>query len=110
MTVLPSAVRIQARDVETVLGAAMRSGFHYRFGRRRGGCGVCKVRLILAEVRYQRLVAASVLPDDERTAGVGLYCRAVPVTSILIELQEGNRPRPVSLLGSTLPVGGGDLG
>ena len=72
VTVLPGAVRIQARDGETVLGAAMRSGFHYRFGCKRGGCGVCKVRLILGEVRYERPVAASVLPDDERTAGVCL--------------------------------------
>jgi hypothetical protein len=31
--------------------------------------------------------------------GVRLSCRAVPVTSIIIELQEGDRLRPVSLLG-----------
>ena len=46
----------------------MRSGFQYRFGCKRGGCGVCKVRLILGEVRYERPIAASVL-DAERTAG-----------------------------------------
>ena len=99
VTVLPGAVRIQARDGETVLGAAMRSGFHYRFGCRRGGCGVCKVHLILGEVRYERPIASSVLPDSERTAGVCLSCRAVPVTDIIIELQEGDRLRPVSLQG-----------
>ena len=46
VTVLPGAVRIQARDGETVL---------------------------------------------ERTAGVCLSCRAVPITNIIIELQEGDR-------------------
>ena len=91
VTVLPGAVRIQARDGETVLGAAMRSGFHYRFGCRRGGCGVCKVHLILGEVRYERPIASSVLPDSEQTAGICLSCRAVPITDIIIELQEGDR-------------------
>ena len=90
VTVLPDAVRIQARDGETVLAAAMRSGFRYRFGCRRGGCGVCKVRLILGEVRYERPIASSVLPDSERTAGVCLSCRAVPITNIIIELQDGD--------------------
>ena len=97
MTVLPGAVRIQARDGETVLGAAMRCGFRYRFGCRRGGCGVCKVRLILGEVRYERPIASSVLTDDERVLGVCLSCRAVPVTNIIIELQEGDRLRGGSL-------------
>lgn len=91
VTVLPGAVRIQARDGETVLGAAMRCGFRYRFGCRRGGCGVCKVRLILGEVRYERPIASSVLPDDERALGICLSCRAIPITDIIIELQEGDR-------------------
>jgi ferredoxin len=99
VTVLPGAVRIQAREGETVLGAAMRSGFRYRFGCKRGGCGVCKVRLILGEVRYERPIAASVLGDDERSEGVTLSCRAVPITNIIIELQEGDRLRGGSLLG-----------
>lgn len=99
VTVLPGAVRIQARDGETVLGAAMRSGFRYRFGCKRGGCGVCKVRLILGEIRYERPIADTVLADDERDAGVCLSCRAVPVTNIIIELQEGDRLRGGPLLG-----------
>ena len=99
VTVLPGAVRIQARDGETVLGAAMRSGFLYRYGCKRGGCGVCKVRLILGEVRYERPIASSVLNDDERAAGVCLSCRAVPLTNIIIELQEGDRLKQVPLLG-----------
>jgi ferredoxin len=91
VTVLPGGVRIAARHGETVLGAAMRCGFRYRFGCRRGGCGVCKVHLILGEVRYERPVAASVLSDRERAVGVCLSCRAVPITDIIIELQEGDR-------------------
>ena len=59
----------------------------------RGGCGFCKVRLILGEVRYERPIAARVLTDDERVEGVCLSCRAVPLTNVVIELQEGDRLR-----------------
>ena len=99
VTVLPNAVRIQTRDGETVLGAALRSGFRYRWGCKRGGCGVCKVRLILGEVYYERPIADSVLTDTERAAGICLSCRAVPITDIIIQLQEGDRLQGASLRG-----------
>ena len=102
VTVLPGGVRIAARHAETVLGAATRSGFRYRFGCRRGGCGICKVRLILGEVRYERPIASSVLSDEERAVGVCLSCRAVPITDIIIELQEGDRLRQASPFGLKL--------
>jgi ferredoxin len=102
VTVLPGGVRIAARHAETVLGAAMRSGFRYRFGCRRGGCGVCKVRLILGEVRDERPIASSVLSDEEQAVGVCLSCRAVPITDIIVELQEGDRLRQASPFGLKL--------
>ena len=37
----------------------------------------------------------SVLTDDERVEGICLSCRAVPITNIVIELQEGDRLRRV---------------
>ena len=64
-------------------------------GCRRGGCGICKVRLVLGEVRYERPISTSVLTDDERVEGICLSCRAVPITNIVIELQEGDRLRRV---------------
>jgi CDP-4-dehydro-6-deoxyglucose reductase len=100
---LPGGVRIEARHAETVLGAAMRSGFHYRFGCRRGGCGICKVRLILGEVRYERPIASTVLSEEEKAVGVCLSCRAIPITDIIVELQEGDRLRQVSPFGLKLP-------
>jgi hypothetical protein len=60
------------------------------------------VQLALGEVRYERPIAASVLTDDERVAGICLSCRAVPITNIVIELQEGDRLRRV--LGFAYPA------
>jgi CDP-4-dehydro-6-deoxyglucose reductase len=95
VTVLPDGVRISAADGETVLAALGRAGLRYRIGCRRGGCGICKLQLIGGEVRYEKPVAESVLSDDEKVEGICLSCRAVPITNVIIELQEGDRLRRV---------------
>jgi ferredoxin len=95
VTVRPDGERIPAADGETVLAALGRAGLRYRIGCRRGGCGICKLQLIAGEVRYEKPVAESVLSDDEKVAGICLSCRAVPITNVLIELQEGDRLRRV---------------
>ncbi len=95
VTVLPEGVRIPAADGETVLAALGRAGFKYRIGCRRGGCGICKIQLVGGEVRYERPIAESVLSEDERVEGICLSCRAVPITNVLVELQEGDKLRRV---------------
>ncbi len=95
VTILPDGLQVTAAESETVLAALSRAGLRYRVGCKRGGCGVCKVQLVLGEVRYERPVADSVLSDDERVEGICLSCRAVPITNIAIELQEGDRLRKV---------------
>jgi CDP-4-dehydro-6-deoxyglucose reductase len=88
---MPVGESMPVRDDETMLAAMVRSGFLYRFGCKRGGCGVCKVHLVAGEVRYERPIAPTVLSDTERAAGVCLSCRAVPLTDVIIALQEGDR-------------------
>lgn len=102
MTILPDGITVTAGDDETLLRALARAGLRYRVGCKRGGCGVCKVTLALGEVRYERPVAESVLTDDERVQGICLSCRAVPLTNVVIELQEGDRLRRV--LGFAFPA------
>lgn len=95
ISVLPDDVHINADEGETVLAALGRAGFRYRIGCRRGGCGVCKVHLSLGEVWYERPIDSDVLTDDERVEGVCLSCRAVPITNVVIELQDGDKLRRV---------------
>lgn len=95
VTVLPDEARIPAAEGETVLAALARAGLRYRIGCRRGGCGICKLQLVAGEVRYDRPIAESVLSDDEKVEGICLSCRAVPITNILVELQEGDKLRRV---------------
>ena len=102
VTILPDGLQVTAGDDETLLRAMARCGLRYRVGCKRGGCGICKVQLKLGEVSYERPVADSVLSDDERIEGVCLSCRAVPLTNVVIELQEGDRLRRV--LGFAFPT------
>ena len=95
VTIEPDGITAQSTVMETMLAALGRAGLRYRVGCRRGGCGICKVQLLVGEVRYERPVAATVLSDDERAAGICLSCRAVPLTNVVIELQEGDRLRKV---------------
>jgi CDP-4-dehydro-6-deoxyglucose reductase len=113
VTILPDGVQVSATEDETVLGALGRVGLRCRVGCRRGGCGICKVQLVLGEVRYERPIAATVLTDDEKVEGICLSCRAVPITNIVIELQEGDRLRRV--LGfvyprTAMPPGSAEIG
>ena len=95
ITILPDGMRVTAGGNETLLRALGRAGLRYRVGCKRGGCGVCKLHLLEGEVRYERPIADSVLSDDERVEGICLSCRAVPLTNVVVELQEGDRLRRV---------------
>ena len=95
VTILPDEVQVTAAADETLLRALARAGLRYRVGCKRGGCGICKIQLLAGEVRYERPIAASVLSDDERVEGICLSCRAVPLTNVVVELQEGDRLRRV---------------
>jgi CDP-4-dehydro-6-deoxyglucose reductase len=102
VTILPDGLHVTAAPDETVLRALARAGLRYRVGCKRGGCGICKVQLVLGEVAYERPIAPQVLSDDERVEGVCLSCRAVPLTNVVIELQESDRLRRV--LGFAFPT------
>jgi CDP-4-dehydro-6-deoxyglucose reductase len=95
VTVMPEGVLVEAGGDETLLVALGRAGLRYRIGCRRGGCGVCKLTLLLGEIRYERPIADTVLSDEERVEGICLSCRAVPLTDVVVELQEGDRLRRI---------------
>jgi ferredoxin len=50
VTVDPDGVEVALLDGETILAGLYRSGYAYRTGCRRGGCGICKVDLVSGDV------------------------------------------------------------
>lgn len=87
VTVLPDGVSVETRAGEAILTALYRSGYGYRTGCRRGGCGVCKVDLVAGTVTYPAKIADTVLPAAERAAGTCLTCRAVPDGDVVVRLR-----------------------
>jgi len=45
-------VSVELRSREPILTGLFRSGYAYRVGCKRGGCGICKVDLVEGEVDY----------------------------------------------------------
>jgi ferredoxin len=102
VTVEGTGVVITAKPGEAILTALCRNGYAYRFGCRRGGCGVCKVELVDGEVSYPTRVAANVLTDEEQHDGTCLSCRAVPQTDVVLRLKPDDRLRCVAPLLATI--------
>lgn len=100
LRVLPDDERVLVKPGETILRALTASGYGYRIGCRRGGCGVCKVDLREGSVTYDHTVADSVLPAEEIAAGTVLSCRAVPDGDVTIELRDERLRLMSSLLRS----------
>ncbi len=89
---------VECNPDETILEALHRSGYAYRTGCRRGGCGICKVDLVSGSVEYNRVVADTVLTEEERASGTCLSCRAVPTSDTVIALRDENLRKVGGLL------------
>ena len=88
LTVLPDDVSVLVKPGETILVALAASGYGYRIGCRRGGCGICKVDLLSGSVTYDHPVSDQVLTPEEIASGTVLSCRAVPDGDITIALRD----------------------
>lgn len=89
-------VVIATRADEPILAALCRHGYAYRFGCRRGGCGMCKVTVLSGQIDYRVTVSAQVLTEDDVQAGICLSCRAVPQTDTVIRLSPDDTLRCVA--------------
>lgn len=86
--VAPDEVTVAARRDEYILAALNRSGYGYRTGCRRGGCGVCKADLLEGTVSYPVTVSDDVLSPEEIASGACLPCRAVPHGDVVVRLRD----------------------
>lgn len=73
-----------AREDETVLEAALRSGVVLPYGCRNGACGACKGKLVRGEIRYRDIALTGITPE-ERDGGFVLLCQALPASDLVIE-------------------------
>ena len=87
VTIQPSGNSFVANEDETILAAAMRSGFTLPYGCRNGACAACKGKIIKGTVDHGN-PQSSALADFEKRDGLSLFCQAVPQSDLTIEARE----------------------
>ncbi len=69
---------------ESIIDAAARQGVMLPYGCRNGLCGACKGRVVAGQVDYGAY-SVYALSEQEKAAGLALFCQARPLTDITIE-------------------------
>ncbi|WP_019625270.1 CDP-6-deoxy-delta-3,4-glucoseen reductase [Thioalkalivibrio sp. ALJT] len=100
VTIQPSGHTFEVEDDETVLEAGLRQGFAFPYGCRNGACGSCKGRVLQGEVDHGPTLPPG-LSEAERADGMALFCQAVPVDDLEIEVREIGAARDIVV--KTLP-------
>lgn len=69
----------------TVLDSLESGGFELiPVGCRRGGCGLCKIKILEGNYHKKKMSRAHISPKDE-SSGCVLACRIIPQSNLLIE-------------------------
>ncbi|SEQ86446.1 CDP-4-dehydro-6-deoxyglucose reductase [Nitrosomonas sp. Nm51] len=86
---------------ETILQSALREGFSLPYGCRNGSCGICKGKVLSGTVDYGRY-DEDTLTEEEKLAGMALFCCASPLSDLVIECQEIGAVKDIEI--KTLPA------
>jgi CDP-4-dehydro-6-deoxyglucose reductase len=100
VTIQPSGHQFTVNDDETILEAALREGFSLPYGCRNGACGACKGKVVSGELDYGKH-SPNALKADEKANGRALFCRAKPLTDMVIEAKEIGAAKDIVI--KTLP-------
>ncbi len=101
LTILPGDHQIIVDDENTtLLEAATAAGLMLPHSCRDGVCGACKGKVITGTVDYGKH-AADTLTDEEKAAGLALFCCARPTSDITIECTRVTRADDIPV--KTLP-------
>ncbi len=84
--VRPSGHAFETEGDESILDAALRSGYAFPYGCRNGACGACKGKVSQGKVRYDD--EAMAITDEEQEEGYALFCIAKPEGDVAVEVHE----------------------
>ncbi len=88
-----------AKD-ETILEAALEHGYALPYSCRNGACGVCKGKVLQGSVDHGKS-QAFMLSEEEKAAGLALFCCAKPLSDLVIESHEVTTEQDIPV--KTLP-------
>lgn len=89
ITLDPEQDSFSASEYESVLSAALKQGYQLPYGCQNGVCGSCKGKVLEGSVRYEDVVSG--LSEYERAHGYALFCKAIPETDLVIEVNKNPR-------------------
>ena len=92
----PSGHTFSVEPGESILDAALRQGFTLAYGCRNGACGSCKGKVVEGGVDYGDKEPAA-LTEEERLAGMALFCIGVPEGDLTIEVKEIDAPEQIPM-------------
>jgi len=87
ITVQPSGSQFATEADETLLDAALRHGLTLPYGCKDGACGACKGKVLEGQVDHGQAQPHS-LKDEEKAAGLTLYCCARAQSDLVIECKQ----------------------
>ena len=85
VTVQPRGRQVEAEADETLLDAALRQGLTMPYGCKDGACGACKGKVLSGTIDPGK---GQALSEDEKTAGLALYCCARATSDLSIECKQ----------------------
>ena len=100
VTIQPSGHQFSVNDDETILDASLREGFSLPYGCRNGACGSCKGKVLSGQLDYGKH-SPTALKDVEKAQGRALFCRAKPLSDLVIEAKEVGAAKDIVV--KTLP-------
>ncbi len=101
ITIQPSGHVFEMEAGEKILDAALRHGFAFPYGCRDGACTACAGKVLAGEVHYPQEWPLG-LSEEDHEKGLALFCQAVPLTDLEIEVKEIGAARDITV--KTLPV------
>ena len=87
ITIQPSGHTCIAEEGSTILRAALDAGLTLPYGCRNGACGSCKGKVLSGEIDYG-YAQEGALSEEDKAAGLALFCCAKPLTDVSIECRE----------------------
>ena len=100
VSVEPSGRQFVAEADETILDAALRQGLTMPYGCKDGACGACKGKVQRGSVDHGK-AQGHALNDDEKAAGLTLYCCATAQSDLVIECRQISSGKDIPV--KTLP-------
>lgn len=99
-TILPSNHTFPIDKDETILEAALEHGYALPYSCRNGACGVCKGKVLHGTVDHGKAQPFT-LSEEDKAAGLTLFCCAKPLSDLTIESHEVTTSQEIQV--KTLP-------